>query len=164
NIFYDTIPSDQLKTQNDSLETQNNSLATPNENIYDKNIWNFPPDAYYIEPFRRPFSPALKKYEMIMVTGASANHFHVLKSFLYRLRNVVRVRNFGLIVYDLGLTKKQRKAIQYLLKLDYLSEFRTFNYDIYPSFWDITKSRGEYGWKVGAIAEVAQEFSGKLLA
>ncbi|KAK9688000.1 hypothetical protein K7432_014561 [Basidiobolus ranarum] len=40
---------------------------------------------------------------------------------------------------------------------------KKFNFEKYPKFWDVNKSRGEYGWKAGIINEVAEEFPGTVI-
>ncbi|CAG8586059.1 7623_t:CDS:1 [Dentiscutata erythropus] len=90
-----------------------------------------------------------------------------MKSLIYRLK-ALGLKNVGIVAYDLGFEKKNRKNFIHLAKLGYVTEFRVFNFSAYPSFWDLTlrknkKNKGEYAWKVGMIAEVARDYPGKIL-
>ncbi|KAF9427392.1 hypothetical protein BGZ94_004992 [Podila epigama] len=109
------------------------------------------------------------KMSFTIVTAASSNHFCALESFLYSMsevldgldRNELRPR---MVVYNLGgMTAEQMAKLEYLKDHQYIDEYETFNYSAYPSFWDITVARGEYGWKAGIIKEVADKHRGLIL-
>ncbi|ORX65552.1 hypothetical protein K493DRAFT_194356, partial [Basidiobolus meristosporus CBS 931.73] len=53
--------------------------------------------------------------------------------------------------------------LQVLREKGYLHQLKEFDFAKYPQFWDVNKSRGEYGWKAGIINEVADEFPGTIL-
>ncbi|KAG0321098.1 hypothetical protein BGZ99_004116 [Dissophora globulifera] len=104
-----------------------------------------------------------------IVTAASSNHFCALESFLYSLSEVfeglerTEIRP-TLIVYNLGgMSNEQMAQLQYLKDNQYIDEYRDFEYEKYPAFWDISVARGEYGWKAGIIKEVADEYRGLIL-
>ncbi|RHZ83713.1 hypothetical protein Glove_88g33 [Diversispora epigaea] len=150
----------------DDIIYSTKEFSLPSETHNMNSIVEFPPDAYYMEPCRHPkVSNAIKnKYDIIVVTGASSNHFCPLKSLLYRLKE--QGTEVGIIVYDFGLKKPSRKEILRLKKLGYVTEFRALNFSAYPSFWSLKTNkanRGEYGWKIGAIAEVARDYHGKIV-
>ncbi|KAG0007451.1 hypothetical protein BGZ80_004642, partial [Entomortierella chlamydospora] len=104
-----------------------------------------------------------------IVTAASSNHFCALESFLYSLSEVfeglerTEVRP-TLVVYNLGgMTEDQLAQLEYLRDNQYIDEYKDFEYENYPDFWDINIARGEYGWKAGIIKEVADKYRGLLL-
>ncbi|CAG8664133.1 13469_t:CDS:1, partial [Dentiscutata heterogama] len=68
-----------------------------------------------------------------------------------------------IIVYDLGLLNFQRRALTYLQQKNYLTHYRLFNFLKFPSFWNISISKGEYAWKPAIIAEIFREFPGIVL-
>ncbi|KAF9931096.1 hypothetical protein FBU30_010842 [Linnemannia zychae] len=104
-----------------------------------------------------------------IVTAASANHFCALESFLYSMSEVLEGLERSesrpkLVVYNLGgMSREQLKQLQYLKDQQFIDEYRAFDYGSYPAFWDINKSRGEYGWKAGIIKEVADRDRGLIL-
>jgi hypothetical protein len=91
------------------------------------------------------------------------NHFCPMKSFLYHIKDTLDGLNVRVIVYDLGFSESQRQTFIQLQELGYLTEFRTFKWSFYPSFWNITVSRGEYAWKPAMVAEVARDYPGKIV-
>ncbi|RHZ49343.1 hypothetical protein Glove_522g29 [Diversispora epigaea] len=153
-IFQDTSDDILYKPEEEILPSEKHNMSSTVE---------FPPDAYYMEPCRHPGVSNFTKnrYDIIVVTGASNNHFCPMKSLVYRLKT--QGFNVGIIAYDLGLEKKNRKEFYHLARLGYVTEFRIFNFSAYPSFWDLKKNRGEYAWKVGMVAEVARDYPGKIL-
>lgn len=116
-----------------------------------------------IQPAVHPLTQTDQKYEFTVITGASENHFCPMKSFLYNMKETLNGLNARIIVYDLGFSNSQRKTLKQLQKLGYLTELRTFQWSHYPSFWNITLSRGEYAWKPAMMAEVARDYPGKLV-
>ncbi|KAI8351027.1 hypothetical protein B0O80DRAFT_428154 [Mortierella sp. GBAus27b] len=113
-----------------------------------------------LEKLHKPFT---------IVTAASSNHFCALESFLYSLSEVLdglertEVRP-TIVVYNLGgMTEEQLAQMKWLRDNQYIDEYKDFEYDRYPAFWDITVARGEYGWKSGIIKEVADKYRGLLL-
>lgn len=117
-----------------------------------------------IQPAFHPLPPQSDiEYDFTLVTGASKNHFCPMKSFLYHMKDTLEGLNVRIIVYDLGFSKSQRNTFLQLQELGYLTELRTFKWSYYPSFWNITLSRGEYAWKPAMIAEVARDYPGKLV-
>ncbi|KAF9099723.1 hypothetical protein BGX27_000538 [Mortierella sp. AM989] len=113
-----------------------------------------------LETLRKPFT---------IVTAASSNHFCALESFLYSLSEILdglerTEMRPSIVVYNLGgMTPEQMTQMKWLKDNQYMDEYRDFEYSKYPSFWDITIARGEYGWKAGIIKEVADEFRGLIL-
>jgi hypothetical protein len=83
-----------------------------------------------------------------------------MKAFIYNMKGTLDGLNARVIVYDLGMKRKQRNEMIRLMNKGYIDEFRTFKFSAYPSFWNITVARGEYGWKPAIIAEVSQDYPG----
>jgi len=87
---------------------------------------------------------------ILFITGASANHFKTLLQFLCNFSGL-KIRNpeINLVVWDLGLTPYQ---------LDFLKsqfshfEYKRFEFDKYPDWFDIAKEGGRYAWKPQIIA------------
>ncbi|KAF9313416.1 hypothetical protein BG003_005221 [Podila horticola] len=164
------------------VEDNNNSLysSPPQPNNYGAqlgklNNWGDrgPPEPEREMPFfssDKTTSPleTLKK-TFTIVTAASSNHFCALESFLYSMSEVLdelqrSEKRPKLVVYNLGgMTPEQNKQLRYLKDNQFMDEYRDFNYAAYPDFWNISKARGEYGWKAGIIKEVADEYKGLIL-
>jgi hypothetical protein len=104
--------------------------------------------------------------DLVVVTGASSNHFGPLKLFLNDWSNYSRsrpeYRNVPLVIYDLGLSKVQKKQ---LLKSSYpfQVDWRYFVFANYPEFFRIDVARGEYAWKGVIIHEVQQQCNSSVL-
>ncbi|RIA93848.1 hypothetical protein C1645_818816 [Glomus cerebriforme] len=116
-----------------------------------------------IEPATHPLPQSNITYDFTIITGASMNHFCPTKSFLYNMKETLKGLNARLILYDLGFSRSQRLTLKKLQSRGYFNELRTFQWSHYPSFWNITISRGEYAWKPGMVAEVARDYPGKLV-
>lgn len=102
-----------------------------------------------------------------IVTAASANHFCALESMLYTLQEVkkyVAANEFPrLVVYDLGTTDAQKEIMTNLHEHGFFDERVEFDYDAYPSFWNIRVNRGEYAWKTGIVKEVQVRYGGVIV-
>jgi hypothetical protein len=100
-----------------------------------------------------------------IITGASANHFCPLKSFLYNTHESIKESQTKarIIIYDLGLTDVQRKELGNLQKKGYLTMIKSLDWSKYPSFWNISIARGEYAWKPGMIYEISQKYPGIII-
>lgn len=97
---------------------------------------------------RYPTSDALH-----FVTGADSSHFHVMLGLLESVRK--HEPDATISVWDLGLTSQERQMLQSLQPGAILSKF---DFDQYPSFFDIRKDAGGYAWKPTLFAqEVAQQ-------
>ncbi|KAI7830647.1 hypothetical protein BC939DRAFT_438643 [Gamsiella multidivaricata] len=141
---------------NKEFERENNGLPDPEKDL-----------PYVTDRTNSPLETLTKNFTI--VTAASANHFCALESFLYSLSEVfeglerTEVRP-KMVVYNLGgMTSEQLSQLQYLKDNQYIDEYKDFEYEKYPDFWDITIARGEYGWKAGIIKEVADQDRGLLL-
>ena len=96
---------------------------------------------------------------MIIITGASQNHaksiIQLIQSFLlYYSGN----DNVFLIVYDLGFNSETRDSIQNLFSSSDNIIFKTFDYNLCPSFFNINISSGEYAWKPVLFYDVFSKF------
>ena len=84
---------------------------------------------------------------LLIVTGASSNHFRSLCQLLTSLRDVQAT----IVTWDLGLTDEQRSTFAALFPS--LPPLRRFDYTAYPAFYDITVNAGQYAWKSACIEE-----------
>ncbi len=98
---------------------------------------------------------------MIIITGASQNHFiplfNFIKSFLTHYENDETTK---LIVYDLGFNLKEWNSLQKRNAMYANIIFKTFRYDLYPSYFDIHVNAGEYAWKPIIIYDTCIEYGG----
>jgi len=98
---------------------------------------------------------------MIIITGASTNHYlslqNMIDSFIrFNIKNT-------LIVYDLGIeTNKWKNMIE---KYQYRKDifFKVFDYSKYPEWYNIDIEAGQYAWKSAIIYEVSIEYSNEIL-
>ena len=98
--------------------------------------------------------------EMIIVTGASQNHYRTLiqfvDSFLFHCGEDL---NCSLIIYNLGIAEEDWIALQKRCMEtggDRIS-FRVFDFSLYPSYVNIEINAGEYAWKPIIIHDVCRE-------
>ena len=83
---------------------------------------------------------------LTIVSGADATHGVSLLQFA---RSVVAHEPFArLVLYDLGLTSRQRSRIRQAAPR---AKWRRFDFAKYPPYFDITVSAGEYAWKPAIV-------------
>jgi hypothetical protein len=87
---------------------------------------------------------------MIIITGASDNHYASLVKFIYSFIQHNYTNN-TLIVYDLGIEEEKWEKFKLKCKSVPTISFRKFEYDRYPSWYDIKINAGEYAWKPAII-------------
>ena len=95
---------------------------------------------------------------LVIVTGASSNHFQSLKQLLKSIKEFEPQTEC--IVYDLGLSPNESIELsetypQY--------EMVVFDYSKFPDHVDINKEAGAYAWKPIIIKEVTNHRSSRLL-
>ena len=83
-----------------------------------------------------------------IITGASSNHYKSLHQLLQSIHTIHSPNQYELILWDLGLTKKEQVAIEY-----FYGTMRRFDYSKYPPYFDINVNAGEYAWKPALIYE-----------
>eukprot|EP01084_Bolivina_argentea_P304042 525022_1 len=105
-------------------------------------------------------------HNITFVTGASQNHFYSLIQFINSFNKYVTAYNkydldsmiiihSKLIIYDLGIHKTQFKV----LKKGFPNHtFEKFDYNIYSSFINIKKHKGQYAWKPIIIYNICQKY------
>jgi hypothetical protein len=98
-----------------------------------------------------------------IVTAASRNHYGVLLHQM--LRSIFEPRlgynnETRVIVYDLGLTTAEAKAIKHCYPA---VTVRPFDFGSYPSYFNIGVAAGEYAWKPVIVEAVASELGGLVL-
>tara|TARA_B100000768_G_C11283367_1_gene380145 strand:+ start:4215 stop:4940 length:726 start_codon:yes stop_codon:yes gene_type:complete len=97
---------------------------------------------------------------MIIVTGASDNHYFTLIQFINSfIKNNI---NGNLIIYDLGIHEKRWTELQEKYT-SYNFSFKVFEYTKYPDWFDINVNRGEYAWKPAIIYETYKEFDNEII-
>lgn len=89
---------------------------------------------------------------MILVTGASDNHFRSLLQFLYSVPSEIVV-----FVWDLGLSPGNLDSLHSLQRSRGVLHLRRFPYEEYPTWFEIGVNAGEYAWKPVAIWRTALE-------
>lgn len=93
------------------------------------------------------------KQKFVIVTGSDSSHFKSLYQLLKSLE--IFEKNTKTIIFDLGITLKEREIIQ----KDFPNfELRKFNYSDYPSYFNIKINAGEYAWKPVIINDILNEF------
>src|SRR5581483_3934485 len=84
--------------------------------------------------------------DLVIVTGASSNHFRCLKNLLHSIE--LFEPQSRTIIYDLGLTTDE---VADLTTTGY--DVRRFGFDGYPPHVNIKVANGQYAWKPIIIAE-----------
>jgi Protein of unknown function (DUF1647) len=87
-----------------------------------------------------------------IITGASSNHYNILKKMLRSVRQFHSKDQVELVIWDLGLTEEERKS----LETEFNTVVRIFDYSKYPSYYNIQVAAGEYAWKPALIKETRQ--------
>ena len=100
---------------------------------------------------------------MIIITGASDNHFKTLCQFLTNMKasNKEQIAE-KIIVYNLGLNSNNWN----LLKEQFIESyflFEIFKYENYPEWYNININAGEYAWKPAIIKECCLEHKDNIL-
>jgi hypothetical protein len=97
---------------------------------------------------------------MIIVSGASNNHYFTLIQFIESF--IFNKVDSKLIIYNLGINEdkwlflKKKYSIHNFI-------FKNFNYEIYPEWFNININRGEYAWKPAIIYEVFNEYMDEII-
>lgn len=93
---------------------------------------------------------------LIFATGSNEPYFqpmiHLLESLLPYKNNI------NIVVWNLGLTDEHIEQIK-----KYTDNIHTFQFENYPSYFDITKHGGYYAWKPVIFAEMARRYKGIFL-
>jgi hypothetical protein len=98
---------------------------------------------------------------MILITGASQNHYLSLDNFIYSFVKYNQTNT--LIVYDLGIDTPTWKELQEIyLEYSYI-QFKEFDYSKYPEWFNINIDAGQYAWKPTIIYETYQEYPNEIL-
>ena len=97
---------------------------------------------------------------MILVSGASNNHYNTLIQFI---NSVIKNINFNdniLIIYDLDIEESKWLYLINKFKNEKII-FKHFNYNKYPEWFNININSGEYAWKPAIIYETSLEYENK---
>jgi hypothetical protein len=90
---------------------------------------------------------------LVIVSGADSTHFKSLIQFIDTVN--VYESHSHLVVFDLGLTEQESSYLKEIFpKIDY----RIFDYNRYPSYFNIKVESGQYAWKPVIIWNILTEF------
>lgn len=104
-----------------------------------------------------------KSMEVVVVTGASSNHFPSLLQFLRELKkaeDAAKSLRVVTIAYDLGLTPHEHGTVASQFSHVVL---RRFDYSKHPEWFDINREAGAYAWKPCLFRDVVSEHRGPLV-
>ncbi|WP_298883524.1 DUF1647 domain-containing protein [uncultured Polaribacter sp.] len=93
------------------------------------------------------------KQDLVIVTGSDSSHFKSLLQLLESLK--IHEKDTKVIIYDLGITIEEDNILQNIFS-NY--EVRKFDYDNYPSYFNVKINAGEYAWKPIIINDILNEF------
>jgi hypothetical protein len=91
----------------------------------------------------------LRKKELKIISGADSSHFRSLLQLINSIK-IFEKGKIKVLVYDLGLTKDETAFLS-LLHPDI--QLRRFEYEKYPSSYNININSGNYAWKPAIIYE-----------
>jgi len=90
---------------------------------------------------------------MLLVTGADFSHGASLRQLLASVRR--HEPDTSVVVYDLGLTARQRQRIGNRRQL----EWRRFEFEKYPAYFYMRVKAGEFAWKPVIVWEILKDAS-----
>ena len=96
---------------------------------------------------------------MIVISGASNNHFKSLCNFTNSFMK--SKQSHKLVIYDLGIDKHLWESFQNHFGGEI--EYRRFNFSCYPSWYDISIEAGQYAWKSAIIKDVHNSYSKEII-
>src|SRR5271156_3540660 len=106
---------------------------------------------------------------MIVVTGASQNHYNTLMQFIdcffkfypeSESSSSSTSSSIKLIVYNLGINDQDWDNLKQKYESKYSKgciEYKIFNFSIYPDYVNINVNAGEYAWKPIIIYDTSIE-------
>lgn len=112
------------------------------------------------EPSQREQLSPVTDTPITIVTGASQNHFASLRQLHKSVKKYMPDARF--VVYDLGFDEASVTELR-TPKLWPGIEYRRFEFERFPSFFDITVARGAYAWKALIIVEMLREVGGMVI-
>jgi hypothetical protein len=143
------------------LETNNNKL------LYQLLKNNSFSDFHMPRPFKenkkiikKIFNFYKTKNKLILITGASSNHYKSLIQFIGTI--VKNIKEEHVIIYDLGLSEEEVATIKEICNINNFI-FKKFKYNKYPSFFNIDIEAGQYAWKPTIIKNVSDKYEGIIL-
>lgn len=97
---------------------------------------------------------------VVIVTGASSNHFKSLKQFLDSA--IQHKLSIDIVyAYDLGLEEVEMDELHNKYGSDVT--IVKFDFSAHPDYFDIKKEAGHWAWKPAIIAEVSHRHSGEVV-
>ena len=105
---------------------------------------------------------------MILITGASNNHYYTLIEFLKSIIKHIDLKINTVVVYNLGIDDKRWNDLKNKFSSSSLKGldtfiFKHFDYSKYPKWFDININAGEYAWKPAIIYETFLEYNNELI-
>ena len=97
---------------------------------------------------------------MIIVTGASNNHYFTLIQFINSF--IFNKVNSKLVIYNLGIDEDRWQSLKNNYDLNNFI-FKYFNYSIYPEWFNININRGEYAWKPAIIYQTFNDYKDDII-
>jgi hypothetical protein len=97
---------------------------------------------------------------MILITGASNNHFLTLLNMINSF--IKHTRTHTLIIYNLGIDNNKWRYIEEQYKNNNF-HFKIFDYSKYPSWFNINIEAGQYAWKPVIIYDTFLEFKNEII-
>lgn len=89
---------------------------------------------------------------MIIISGASNNHYFTLIQFINSVFTHINLNIHTLIIYNLDICEDKWKQLIIKYELKNII-FKVFDYTKYPSWFNININAGEYAWKPAIIYE-----------
>ena len=97
--------------------------------------------------------PTVAPLPLTVVTAADSGHFLTLLGALWALRRS-ELDQSRVVIFDLGLKPCQRRYIEGLASCFAHTSVQSFDFDAYPSFFNISDRAGSYGWKPAIVSQV----------
>ena len=100
---------------------------------------------------------------MILITGASDNHFKTLNQFITEfLKFHKNDASITLVVYNLGLSNDNWSNLQNNFEGCNII-YKIFDYSLYPEYVNIHVNFGEYAWKPIIIYDISIEYKNEII-
>ncbi len=105
---------------------------------------------------------------MIIVSGASNNHYKTLIQFINTFISFYPNNKFSdtesiiLIIYNLDIDEDKWIALKEQFKYSHII-YKVFDYSKYPSYLNININAGEYAWKPVCIYDTCEEYKDQVI-
>ena len=105
---------------------------------------------------------------MIIITGASDNHYKTLIQFLnsfikfYPNNTFSDTETISIVVYNLGITEDKWRELMNQFTQSHII-YKVFDYSKYPAYLNININAGEYAWKPVCLYNTCQEYNDEII-